>query len=426
MSLLSSLGGLPPAVPLAIGGALLALLAWLSWRRPTWLFLLALASLAIRPQLLWGGPPVGYEWGLHQTFFAFALLVSATRYGVHRTVPWPILALVAVFVLNPLLGNLHRDVSVALMLVSLALFALPFAFTQVILAPGSRRMLALTIAVTPLLSVALGGLLQAADLRAVFRYRLEGATGNAAVFGMLAFAGFAVALHEWTRPGRRYAIYLATLNLALVILSGTRMAIFASAVFVGTYAALSEALRQQLKQQRRTALAGVGLLAAILVAYWPTLIGRIFADDGETLELSGRDELWSFYWQEFLFSPWFGRGLGAGVVAAEKWYGFALSTPHNEYLHLLVIGGVVGFVLIAGAILLWYRQLLRVASPNDREFLLALAPALAAYAVTDNILTYSSALALYAYLGMVLTLPSPFALSSAEERTREAWAVARR
>ena len=426
MSLLSSLGGLPPAVPLAIGGALLALLAWLSWRRPTWLFLLALASLAIRPQLLWGGPPVGYEWGLHQTFFAFALLVSATRYGVHRTVPWPILALVAVFVLNPLLGNLHRDVSVALMLVSLALFALPFAFTQVILAPGSRRMLALMIAVTPLLSVALGGLLQAADLRAVFRYRLEGATGNAAVFGMLAFAGFAVALHEWTRPGRRYAIYLATLNLALVILSGTRMAIFASAVFAGTYAALSEALRQQLKQQRRTALAGVGLVAAILVAYWPTLIGRIFADDGETLELSGRDELWSFYWQEFLFSPWFGRGLGAGVVAAEKWYGFALSTPHNEYLHLLVIGGVVGFVLIAGAILLWYRQLLRVASPNDREFLLALAPALAAYAVTDNILTYSSALALYAYLGMVLTLPSPFALSSAEERTREAWAVARR
>lgn len=426
MSLLSSLGGLPPAVPLAIGGALLALLAWLSWRRPTWLFLLALASLAIRPQLLWGGPPVGYEWGLHQTFFAFALLVSATRYGVHRTVPWPILALVAVFVLNPLLGNLHRDVSVALMLVSLALFALPFAFTQVILAPGSRRMLALMIAVTPLLSVALGGLLQAADLRAVFRYRLEGATGNAAVFGMLAFAGFAVALHEWTRPGRRYAIYLATLNLALVILSGTRMAIFASAVFAGTYAALSEALRQQLKQQRRTALAGVGLVAAILVAYWPTLIGRIFADDGETLELSGRDELWSFYWQEFLFSPWFGRGFGAGVVAAEKWFGFALSTPHNEYLHLLVIGGVVGFVLIAGAILLWYRQLLRVASPNDREFLLALAPALAAYAVTDNILTYSSALALYAYLGMVLTLPSPFALSSAEERTREAWAVARR
>jgi O-antigen ligase len=418
MTLLSSLGGLPPVAVLAVAGALLALLAWLSWRKPTWLFLLALASLALRPQLLWGGPPVGYEWGVHQTLLVFALLANAARYGVHRTVPWPILALVAVAVLSLLLGDLHRDLSVTLMLMSLALFALPFAASQTVLAPGSRRALALAIALTPLLSVALGGLLQAAQLRAVFSfeqwtgnwYRLEGATGNAAVFGMLAFAGFAVALHEWTRPGRAYAIYLAILNLALVILSGTRMAIFASAVFLGTYAAFSEGLRQKLKQERWTALAGVGLVGAILVAYWPTLIGRIFADDGETLDLSGRDELWAFYWQEFLFSPWFGRGLGAGFVAAEKWYGFALPTPHNEYLHLLVVGGVVGFVLIAGGIMLWYRQLLRVASPNDREFLLALAPALAAYAVTDNVLTYSSALALYAYLGVVLTLPSSFAL----------------
>ncbi len=93
---------------------------------------------------------------------------------------------------------------------------------------------------------------------------------------MLAFAGFAVALHEWTRPGRRYAIYLAILNLALVILSGTRMAIFASAVFAGAYVVLSEVLRRQLRQERWLALAGLGLVAATLVAYWPTLLQHMF------------------------------------------------------------------------------------------------------------------------------------------------------
>ena len=83
------------------------------------------------------------------------------------------------------------------------------------------------------------------------------------------------------------------------------------------------------------------------------------------------------------------------------------------------MGGVVGFVLIAGGIILWYRQFLRVASPNDREFLLALLPALGAYAATDNVLIYPSALAVYVYLGVVLTLPSPFALPLKEEAIRE-------
>jgi teichuronic acid biosynthesis protein TuaE len=388
--------------------------------------MIALASLALRPQLLWGGPPLGWEWGLHQTLIVLALVMNALRYGVQRTIPWPILALLATFALSFAFGSLHPKLTFALMLESLAILALPFAFTQVVLEPGSRRACALVLMLTPLLSVALGSLLQLADLRTVFThwYRLEGATGNAGVFATLAFAGFAVALHERTRPGRRYAIYLAVLNLALVILSGARMAMLASALFAGAHLLLSEALRRQLREERWLALASLGLVAAILIAYWPTLLGRTFAGNSETLNLSGRGALWSFYWREFLFSPIFGRGLGAGFIAAADWMPSSmLPLPHDEYLHLLVIGGVVGFALIAGGIVLWYRQLLAAASPNDREFLLALLPALLVYALTDNILIYSSALALYAYLGVVLTLPSPFAV--APPAAEEAWRAQR-
>jgi hypothetical protein len=77
------------------------------------------------------------------------------------------------------------------------------------------------------------------------------------------------------------------------------------------------------------------------------------------------------------------------------------TTPHNEYLDFLVEGGVVGLGLCLVAIGLWYRQLLRDVRARDRVFLLALAPALVAYAFTVDLLIYWAGLALFAYLGML-------------------------
>ena len=415
MSLPASLGGLPPALVLAIAGALLALLAWLSWRRPTWLLLLALGALAIRPELLWGGPAVGYEWGLHQTLLVFALAVNALHYGLRRTVNWPMLALLAVFVLSSAFGNPHPKLTLPLMLESLALLALPFAFTQVVLEPGSRRACAFAIMLLPLLSVALGGLLQLLGLREVFSYarwvgewyRMPGAVDDAATFAVLAFAGFAVALHEATRPARRLAAPLAVLNGVLVVLSGTRMAIAACAVLALTYALFSDDLRYLVRQNRGKALAAGGVIAAALVAYWPTLMWRMYGSEPGNVQLSGRDQAWSFFYGEFLQSPLFGRGLGTALVAAtDRLEDWVYPLPHNEYLHLLVDGGIAGCALAVPAIALWYRSLLEVASPNDRAFLFALLPAMGIYAITDNVLSYSTALALYAYLGIQLTRPS--------------------
>lgn len=411
---LGELGLDEPAAGLAVGGVLLALVLWLGWRMPTLVLMIALASLALRPELLWGGPAVGYAWGLHHTLIVFGLVMNAVRYGIRIHGGWPILALIVTFALSLAFGDVHRKLTLPFMLMSFGLLALPFTFTQVALAPGSRRAYAMVIMMTPLLSVALGGLLQLSGTYEMFNlnkwtgdwYRLDGATGNAGVFATLALGGFAVALHEATRPGRPYAGPFAAINLALVILSGSRMGIFASGVFLVAYVALSEDLRALLRQHRTRAIIGVSLVVATLVVYWPTLEGRLFA--GDTLRFSpGRAELWSFYWQEFLFSPVFGRGFGAGLLAAADAYpDLPLSTVHNEYLRLLVSGGVLGFVLIAGAIVMWYRHWFRVASPNDGCFMLALAPALLAYAVTDNVLFYSSALPLYAYLGMLLTWPA--------------------
>jgi len=395
---LSELGVDPTILAFALAAVLLGLALWVGWRRPALLFVPALASLAIRPQLLWGDRNLGYEWGLSQTLLVLALLANALHFGVRRSINWPILALIVVFCLNLLLGNLHRDLTMSLMLTGLSLLALPFAFTQVTLDPASRPVCALVIAFAPLLSVAIGAVLQVLGIHTMFlsiNDRLEGATGNAAIFGALAFAGFAVALHESTTgpQGRTWLLALAGINFALVVLSGTRMSLLATAVLLLAYTLGSERFRVRLRRGRAAGLVAIGLSGAALAIYAPTLYVRVHAD-------LGRFGIWARFYDEFRRSPMFGRGIGSEYIAPNP-LELLFAAPHNEYVHLLVIGGIFGFVMCMAAIVAWYLNLIRTAAPHDRSFLVALAPAIALYALTDNILVYSTGLALYAYLGVV-------------------------
>ena len=408
MSLLASLGGLPPAALLIAGGVLLALVAWLSWRKPTWLLLLALAALALRPQLLWGGPEVGWQWGLQQTLLVFALAVNALHYGLRRTIPWPVLALLATFALSLAFGHLYPKLTLPLMLEGLAILALPWIFPQVVLEPGSRQKYAMTLALVPLLSVAISAILHLLDIRPVIdveetgALRLQGAAGIPADLALLAFAGFALALHESTRTTRRYFTYLGYLNFVLVVLSGTRMAIAASVLLFVTYSLLFPPMRARWRQNAVAAALGLGVIALAGGLYLPNLELRMFDEDG-VVSLSGRDAMWSFYFDQFLLSPIFGRGLGSGFIAFAEHTSFGLPTPHNAYLHLLVIGGVVGLALFLGALGLWSRDILRRVRGDDRAFLYALLPAIGLYALTENLLILPSALPIFVYLGITLT-----------------------
>jgi teichuronic acid biosynthesis protein TuaE len=382
----------------SMAAAVLALALWVAWRWPALMLAPALAALAIRPELLWGDRNVGYEWGLHQTLLVIALAVNALHFGLRKSINWPILALTIVFGLNLLFGHLHDDLTTGRMLTGWSLLALPFAFTHVILAPDARGVCTLAIALAPLLSVAIGALLQAAGIHTMFadvHDRLEGATGNAGVFGALAFAGFAVALHESAvrTRGRSWMGALASLNLVLVILSGTRTSMLASAVLLLVYALTSEQFRERLRRSRAMVFFAVCLIGTAVTLYAPTLYSR-------ALDSLGRVGLWERFYDEFWRSPIFGRGLGSTFIT-RKPLELLYAAPHNEYLHLLVVGGALGFVLCMTAIALWYADIVRSASPGDRKFLLAVAAALAIYALADNILVYPTALGLFVYLGVI-------------------------
>jgi O-antigen ligase len=186
---------------------------------------------------------------------------------------------------------------------------------------------------------------------------------------------------------------LASVNLVLVILSGTRTSMLASGVLLLVYALTSEQFRERLRRSRAMVFFAVCLIGTAVTLYAPTLYSR-------ALDSLGRVGLWERFYDEFWRSPIFGRGLGSTFIT-RKPLELLYAAPHNEYLHLLVVGGALGFVLCMTAIALWYAGIVRSASPGDRKFLLAVAAALAIYALADNILVYPTALGLFVYLGVI-------------------------
>ncbi|MGI9417055.1 MAG: O-antigen ligase family protein [Geminicoccaceae bacterium] len=390
------------------GLALIALVIGLGLRWPILLLLVALLSLAVRPKLLVADPSIngwdrviGWEWGLHHTLMVLGLVACARRFGLKRSIPWPMAALLLTAALSALFGNPDPNLTPRLMVESLAILCLPFAFTQIDFPILARRICAPAIMALPSLSVVLGALIQIAGLHVGFaglHDRLEGATGNAGVFGILAFAGLAVALHETARQQRPWAILPTAINLALIVFSGSRTAILASGLLLIAYLLASSRFREQLRRHARAALACLVLAGATTVAYLPKLFERLHMK-------MDRLELWQVFYDDFLKSPLFGRGVGAGFVADVDWPADVekpvLAVPHNEYLHLLVNGGAVGFLLCAAAIAYWYGRLIRSAADEDQPFLMALLPAMAVFALTENFLIHAVALALYVYLGLV-------------------------
>lgn len=364
--------------------------------------LVGLASLAVAFGAL-SGTPASYGWSLQHSLLVLALLASALAHGVRAAPNWPVLALAAALPLSLVFGDLHAQLTPSYMLASLIALALPWSFAQVPFDPAVRRLCALAISLLPALSVIAGGLLQVVGDYPLFQgeslfhrapYRLQGALGNPDGFAVLAFAGFAVALNESTRSGHRYAAYLAILNLMLVVLGGTRVGILACAVMVAAFALTCPPFRAQ---ARRYLAVAVGAAVLTVIWHWTSLLTSVV--DAAT-PLGAWSDLWSAYLKEFADSPMIGRGIGTGSAVAS---GFAPGGVHlhSTYLHVLASLGVLGSALLALGLIGWSRHLWQASSRGDRAFLLALAPALATFALTADVLLHPSGLALFVYLGIL-------------------------
>ncbi len=95
----------------------------------------------------------------------------------------------------------------------------------------------------------------------------------------------------------------------------------------------------------------------------------------ETLNVSGRDVLWSTTLAQWREHPWFGLGPGRlrpALAESKDWPSFDIPPqeypPHNEYLQALHDEGVVGLGLLLLALatpLLWHYRRWSVAEGRD-------------------------------------------------------------
>lgn len=394
---------------LAIGAATGGVLAWLGWRRPGGLLALVLASFAVGPQWVLARylpkAVLGLALPLQKGLLIAALLANLCRYGVRRgIILWPLLAVVLLVLQSLLLADLDPRLTLATMARAALDLALPWCLVVLIVAPGSRARLALLLALLATACVALGLVLDLLDIRSLYfgslgrGPRLHGAN-NAGWLAFLAFAGFAIALHEAIQRRQRGMAILAAVNVVLAVLTGGRMGIVACFVLALCYLGLARPAAAQ-GGRRAAAALGLGTAAVLLLGSFTLVEGYHVDDLGQVFSLSGRDSIWLHYLGEFRASPLFGRGLGAGLLGRNYY-----DLPHNEYLRLLVEGGIAGLVVYGAAVVLWARQLLAQVDPDERAFVRALLAALAVYALSDNILTMPPGLVPFVYLALVLGEP---------------------
>ena len=396
------------AIAIPIGAGAAVALGWLGRRWPTAFLSCVLASFAIGPQWVLTGylshDLLALAIPAQQALLIAAAAANVARYGFRsRIVNWPVLAVALLLVPSGVLASLDQRLSFAGMALAAIGLSLPWSLVHLILEPGTRVRYALLIALLPILSVAVGLGLDAAGVHSLYHgsstrvIRLTGAN-NAGWLACLAFAGFAVALHEAIRARSQGFASLAAINLALAVLSGGRMGVGASVVVAVVYGLLDETIRTRVRRVPRFVLA-IGAAAALLaLGVWLT---QGFHTLRDAFDLSGRGRLWVGYLEQYWRSPIFGHGLGVTALARSYY-----DLPHNEYLRLLVESGAVGLAIYAAAVLLWSRQIVARADPGERAFVIALLLALAVYAISDNILIMPPALVPFLYLAVILSEPA--------------------
>lgn len=149
--------------------------------------------------------------------------------------------------------------------------------------------------------------------------------------------------------------------LAIATFSGSRMAMFILLI-------IPFALPVYRRTSTRILVLAVMCALAVSVFYSPIFQARSFGPEGGGLRdlftgnfnTAGRFEGWPLIWEEAKRHMIFGAGAGESVWCVSKiWPGTI--QPHNDYLRILFEYGIIGLVLLLGAVLSQIYSLRRMA-----------------------------------------------------------------
>jgi O-antigen ligase len=177
--------------------------------------------------------------------------------------------------------------------------------------------------------------------------------GNRYVVSPRPFGLFGVLVVSWFMAahvaGVRVAKYFVIATVVLTLLSLSRSALAAQfAVIVLAWVGTTTNFRTVMRSVGvMVTVAAVALAAVFLYA---PLNKRFFGGDkhqvgGISINVTGRDALWSANWAWFKEKPVMGWGAGSSDRMTSALPGGFSGHPHNDYLRLLVDYGVIGLVI---------------------------------------------------------------------------------
>lgn len=335
--------------------------------------------------------------------------VCIFRFGLRPDLFNPGLAF-AVMAVAGFARGLHPDLTPADSLRSLAGSVSLFAFCFSRLSLDWTGAVIRVCRLLPSGLVVAGIAMDAAGIRPLFvvdegAWRMEATTHPAFLGGMAQTAIYA-GLLEVFREGRPKEIGLMAVNLAILMLSGTRaplltgMAVVAAALLLIRSPAFGAA-------QKLPLLLLAGCAAPVVVGIAGQLKDlRLFnLLSSDATNLSNRDLIWPLFNDAWSASPIWGWGVGAGRVimpatsAVSKLVG--TTAAHNEYLRIGTEGGDVGLCLLIGLLAAWVIRHTRHMAPAERGLLRIIFLGFAGYCYTDNVLIASFVSVFFAWVTAV-------------------------
>ena len=368
--------------------------------RPTLLFAAALLVLAIEPAKIFGADSlVGRSETYKLLLYACILPLLFSR-GIDGRKSAPLIAYLVVAALAKSFGTPLLGLSITQTLASLATLCLGWLIFAIKWDWCRDHLLLKVVAWLPVVSVLLGVGLQGAGIHSLFLGtsppRLQGAT-IAAWLGTFSLCAVLACLTLYRREQWRYGRWLGFTNVLILGATLTRGAVLALCI-VGTPSLVRFARRQlSTRSMARTAklAMAVAVAAAGAVILIPRLVERnenatdLVAGHGGGHEIaSGRLRAWSFAYEQAKVNIAFGRGIGAGpLVGSSPGSPAGFTAQHNEYVRMLLEGGIIGGLILLLTIVTTLVSAIRRAPPSMRADLAAAAVAFGIYSVTENTLS---------------------------------------
>jgi O-antigen ligase len=394
------LGALATSSPIAAATvAAGVLLLAVAVTRPAWLLAGAICLLGVETARIFGATPLIGRPGTYKLLLYACVIPLLLERGVDRRRCAPLLAYAALVVLTESLATPLAGLSIGQTASSLATLALAWLVFAIRWDPRRDMRLLKALAWVPTLSVLLGAVLSARGVLTLLGAsppRLQGAT-LAATLGALGVAGVLACVVLYRMERWRHARWLALANVAILGASLSRGAVLALAIV--SLPTLVRFWRDQAARRGARVLAKVAVAVAIAVTgavvLGSGLIARTeqasdyVAGRGLSHELgSGRFQAWSVAFEQAEANIIFGRGLGAGpIVGHTPGSPQGFTAQHNEYLRMLLEGGIVGALVVLVSIAWTLAGNIRRAPPLVRADLWVGAAALAVFSLTENTLT---------------------------------------